>query len=137
MMFFANLCFYAENILLKSFYKGIKIRKECYLKIRIISRNILTVKINQFYSQYFSEMICNSVIVQPGRPNGAVVREAGCCTSGSWFESRVRLGCRAVRPWLHQQLRSKTGRREVPGSIPCRACRPSRSEFPWFSPKLA
>ena len=25
-----------------------------------------------------------------------------CCTRGSGFESRVRHGCRAVRPWLHQ-----------------------------------
>ena len=37
-----------------------------------------------------------------GWPNGAVVREAGCCTRSSGFESRVRHGCRAVRPWLHQ-----------------------------------
>ena len=36
------------------------------------------------------------------RPNGAVVREAGCCTRGSVFESRVSHGCRAVRIWLHQ-----------------------------------
>ena len=33
-----------------------------------------------------------------GRPNGAVVRAAGCCTRGTGFESRVRHGCRAVRP---------------------------------------
>ena len=32
-------------------------------------------------------------------------------------------------PWPHQWLRSKTGRREVPGSFFGRACRPSRSEF--------
>ena len=34
--------------------------------------------------------------------------------------------------WPHQWLSSsalKTGRREVPGLIPCRACRPSRLEF--------
>ena len=37
-----------------------------------------------------------------GRPNGSVVREAGCYTRGFGFESRVRHGCRAVRPWLHQ-----------------------------------
>ena len=37
-----------------------------------------------------------------------------------------------VRPWPHQGLRGsalKTGRREVPGSIPGRACRPRRSDF--------
>ena len=59
----------------------------------------------------FPSSLCN-------RPNGAVVREASCCTRGSGFKSRVRHGCRAVPPWLHQQLRSKTGRREVPDSIP-------------------
>ena len=48
-----------------------------------------------------------------------------------------RHGCRAVRPWPHQWLRSKTGRREVPGTFLGRACRPSRSEFSCFSPKLA
>ena len=62
-------------------------------------------------------------------PNGAVVREAGCYTRGSGFESRVRHGCRAVRPWPHQWLRSKTGRREVTGSFLGRACQPSHSEF--------
>ena len=48
---------------------------------------------------------------------------------GSGFKSRVRHGWRVVRLWLQQQLRSKTGRQEVPCSIPGRACRPSRSEF--------
>ena len=36
---------------------------------------------------------------------------------------------KTVRPRPHQWLRSKTGRREVPGSFLGRACRPSRSEF--------
>ena len=60
---------------------------------------------------------------------GEVVREAGCWTNGPGFEYRIRHGCRADRPWLHQRLRSKTGRREVSGSFLSRSCRPSRSEF--------
>ena len=64
------------------------------------------------------------------RPTGGkVVREAGCYTKGPGFKSRVRHGCRAVRPWLHQWLSSKTSRREVPGSFLGSACRPNRSEF--------
>ena len=60
---------------------------------------------------------------------GEVFWKAGCYTKGPGFESRVKHGCRAVRPWSHQWLRSKIGRREVPGSFLGRACRPSRSEF--------
>ena len=87
-------------------------------------------EIEQVYL-YSKHLYCLAIIVskENGRPNGAVVREAGCCTRGSGFESQVRHGCRAVRPWLHQQLRSKTGRREVPGSFLGHACGPSRSEF--------
>ena len=33
---------------------------------------------------------------------GEVVREADCLTNGPGFESWVRHGCRADRPWLHQ-----------------------------------
>ena len=60
---------------------------------------------------------------------GEMVREAGCYNKGPGLESRVRHGCRAVRPWLNQWLRSKTGRGEVPGSFLGQACRPSLSEF--------
>ena len=50
-----------------------------------------------------------------------VVREAGCLIKGPGFESRVKHGCRAVRPWPHKWLRSKTGRRKVTGSFLGRA----------------
>ena len=46
--------------------------------------------------------IVSSFLSHHRRPNGAVVREAVCCTRGSGFESRVRHKCRAVHPWLHQ-----------------------------------
>ena len=57
------------------------------------------------------------------------VWEDGCYTESPGFESRVRHARRAVHSWTHQWLRSKTDRREVPGSFLGRACRPSRSEF--------
>ena len=59
------------------------------------------------------------------RPSGVVVRGASCFTKRSGFEYRVRHGCQTVLPRPHQWL----GRREVPGSILGRACRPSRSVF--------
>ena len=58
-----------------------------------------------------------------------VIKEAGCCTKGHRFESRVRHGCQAVRLWPHQWLRSKTSRQEVPGSFLGQACWPSCSKF--------
>ena len=67
-----------------------------------------------------------------GRPSGVVARRAGCYTKGPGFEYRIRHGYKNVLPWPHQWLRGsalKTGRREVPDSIPGRACRSSRSEF--------
>ena len=79
---------------------------------------------------------CNACIVQRHYaqwPSGVVARDAGCCTEGPGFESRVKNGCKTVRPWTQQWLCGsalKTGRREVPGSIPNHACQPSHSEFP-------
>ena len=73
--------------------------------------------------------LMNYFLSSCGRPSGVVVRKAGCCTKGLWFESRVRHGCQTVRPWPHQYLHSKTGTREVPDPFLGRACRPSRSDF--------
>ena len=67
-----------------------------------------------------------------GQPSGIVFRGAGCYTKGPEFESRVRHGCQTIRPRHPQKLSIsalKVGRREVPGSIFGRACRPIRSEF--------
>ena len=67
-----------------------------------------------------------------GRPSGVVADGASCNTKGPGFESRVRHGCQTVCPWPLLRLCGsalKTGRREVPGSIPARACRPNYSEF--------
>ena len=66
------------------------------------------------------------------QPSSIVLRKAVCCTKGPVFKSRLRHLCQIVRTWPHQCLSGsmlKTGRWEVPGSIPCRPCRPSRSEF--------
>ena len=47
----------------------------------------------------------------------------------------VFITCQSYCTTLHQWPSGsalKTGRREVPGAIPGRACRPSRSDFLWF-----
>ena len=62
-----------------------------------------------------------------------MVRGRGCYTKGPGLGSQVRHGCQTVRPRPHHQRLSgfalETGTREVPGSFPGRAYRPSRSEF--------
>ena len=64
-----------------------------------------------------------------GRPNSEVVREADYYTQGPGFEYRVRHGCQSVRLRPYQWLRSKIGRRELPGSFFVLTCRPSSSKF--------
>ena len=63
----------------------------------------------------------------------------GCCTKCLGFESRVKHVCQTVCVCPTNDravMGSKTGRREVPGSIPGSACRPTRSEiFVVFSEK--
>ena len=64
--------------------------------------------------------------------SGVVVRETGCYTKGLGFESRAWHGCNTVRLWQHQWFccsSIKTGRREIPSSIPGRTCRPRHSAF--------
>ena len=53
-------------------------------------------------------------VVKGRRP---AVKWLGKLAAGPGFESRVRHKCGAVRPSPHQWLRSKTGRREGPGSL--------------------
>ena len=64
------------------------------------------------------------------RPSSVEARGANCYTKGAGFESWVKHGLSVLGPTSGcVVLLSKTGRREVPGSIPDRACRPSHSEF--------
>ena len=53
---------------------------------------------------------------------------------------KYKTGHYFIQNYLLHQWRSgsalKTGRWKVSGSIPGRVCQPSRSEFPWFSPKF-
>ena len=53
------------------------------------------------------------------------------------MEQSKNIEFRDFRPHHGGVVVLKTGRREVPGSNPGHTCRPSRSEFSWFSPKLA
>ena len=73
----------------------------------------------------------------PGRPNGEVGREAGCCTRGSGFESRVRHGSRAVcldsTSSCAQNLVDERCQVQSPVALVDLAVR----SFPWFFPKIA
>ena len=62
------------------------IRKLCKSMIfrYLINEKGKIVIVSYLKEKFFQILIC--------RPNGAVVREAGCCTRGSGFESRVRHG---------------------------------------------
>ena len=55
----------------------------------------------------------SKLLLSRGRPCDVVAREAVCYAKNPGFESWVRHGYQTVRPWSHQWLRSKTGRREV------------------------
>ena len=63
------------------------------------------------------------------RQSGAVViqvaEEGGFYAKGPGFKCPISHGCQTVSTWA----RSKTGRREVPGSFFSHACRSSHSEF--------
>ena len=99
-----------------------------FAKLYIIAFNILNKDL--LFIMELSLIVKRPIfLIGVSPPNSVVTREAGCCTKGSGFKSQVRHGCQTVRPWLHQWLRSKTGRQEVPGSFLGRACRRSRSEL--------
>ena len=87
-------------------------------------------KLNQeYYLLHFCMHLNQDPFHYLAPTGGEVVTEAGCYTKGPGFEFRVRHGCRAVHPWPHQWLRSKTVRWVMLGSFLGCACRPSRSEF--------
>ena len=85
-----------------------------------VRRNLMLFKYSyKYFYQFYSKKVFSSHVILHflkiylkmlpslgiySRPSGVVAWEAGYCTKGSGFESRVRHGCQTVRSWPHQRL---------------------------------